>query len=166
MYYHINKDTLTIISGPHSVQSDYIKKLTRCGTPEVLDLSDYNLVPEVKNPIDHYQSYGEPIVTETEVTIPLVEWFEQQIQEYEAQLLLSRRAAMVCTPRQASLALLQAGLLDTVETWIATQSRLVQIDWDRATEIRRDWPLIANAATALGLTDTQIDDLFELAQTL
>lgn len=33
-------------------------------------------------------------------------------------------------------------------------------------EIRRDWPPIAACATALGLTDTQIDDLFSLAATL
>lgn len=166
MYYHINKDTLTIISGPHHESSDYIKKLTRCGTPEVLNLLDYDLVPEIKNPIDHYQSYGDPIVTATEVTIPLVEWFDQQIQEYEQQQLLERRANMSCTPRQANLALLQFGLLDAVEGWLSTQSRTVQIDWNKATEIKRNWPAINDAAIALGLTDEQLDELFTLAPTL
>ena len=70
------------------------------------------------------------------------------------------------TRRQARLALLNAGLLTAVEAWIAQASPAVQIDWECAQEIQRDWPAIAEAATALGLTDAQLDDLFAAAGTL
>lgn len=46
-YYHIDKDTLTIISGPHAVRSTYIKMLTGCGNPECLDLLEYSIVPQI-----------------------------------------------------------------------------------------------------------------------
>ena len=69
----------------------------------------------------------------------------------------------VVTPRQARLALKSAGLLTAVTDWVATADQETQIDWEFATEIRRDWPPIAACATALGLTDAQLDDLFALA---
>jgi hypothetical protein len=164
MIYHISNNT--ILSGPHAADSQYVRKLTRCGTPEVLDLADYGLVPEVKPALSEYQSWGEPIVSEIAVTFPIVDWTDAQIAEYEAQQLAARRAAMLCTPRQARLALAQSGLLSAVEAWIATASQATQIEWEFAQEIRRDWPPIAEAATALGLTEAQLDGLFELAATL
>lgn len=77
-----------------------------------------------------------------------------------------RRAQMSCTPRQARLALTQAGLLEAIEAWVAAAAETTQIEWQYANEIRRDWTTITEAATALGLSDTQLDDLFTLAATL
>jgi hypothetical protein len=76
------------------------------------------------------------------------------------------RAAMVCTPRQARLALQQAGLLGAVTAWIATAEETTRIEWEFASEIRRDWPAILACATVLGLTEEQLDGLFALAQPL
>lgn len=76
------------------------------------------------------------------------------------------RIPKAVTPAQGQLALLQAGLLDTVEAWVASQSRAVQIEYKARTEWKRDWPLVIEAATALGLTEAQLDDLFALAATL
>lgn len=70
------------------------------------------------------------------------------------------------TPRQARLALLGAGLLDTVEAAIAAGPRADQITWEFAVDVRRDYPMIANLGTALGLTSEQVDDLFRTAATL
>ena len=78
----------------------------------------------------------------------------------------ARRAALVCTPRQARLALTQAGLLAAIEAWVAAAPDAVRIEWEYATEIRRNWPPITAAATALGLSDAQLDGLFELAMSL
>lgn len=72
----------------------------------------------------------------------------------------------VISPRQARLALLQADLLEAVEAYIATQPKAVQVEWEYANEIRRDHTLLSGAATALGLTEAQIDDLFSLAAAL
>ena len=71
----------------------------------------------------------------------------------------------VITPRQAKIALLQAGLLDDVEAAIAaipdeTTRRIAQVDWADAQEVRRDWPLLVQMAGQMGLTDTQVDELF------
>ena len=67
------------------------------------------------------------------------------------------------TPRQARLALLNAGLFDAVEAYIATLPKAAQVEWEYANEIRRDHALLTQAAAALGLTDAQLDALFETA---
>lgn len=71
-YYHVNKATLEIISGPHAPLSTYVKKLTSCGNPDLLDLSSYDLVPEVREPLADGQKHGEPVVTAEAVTIPAI----------------------------------------------------------------------------------------------
>lgn len=77
------------------------------------------------------------------------------------------RVPKVVTVRQAKLALLQAGLLDDVEEAIAaSDNRAAQIEWEYATEFRRDWPALVAMQSVLGLADAQIDDLFHLAATL
>ncbi len=67
---------------------------------------------------------------------------------------------------QGRLALLQADALDAMEDWITTQPRTTQIEYFSRGTWRRDWPLVATGATALGLTEGQVDDLFILAATL
>ena len=57
-YYHINKDNLTVLSGPHYEKSTYVKKLTKSGNPEVLDLLLFNLVPEVRPSLAIEQTYS------------------------------------------------------------------------------------------------------------
>lgn len=61
--YHIAPTAPTIISGPHAVTSTYVKKLTRCGNPELLDLTAYDLVPQVWPELaEGYRYGGEPTV--------------------------------------------------------------------------------------------------------
>lgn len=76
----------------------------------------------------------------------------------------------VVSMRQARLALHGASLLTVVEAAInamaepaKTQAR---IEWDYATEVRRDWPTLLAMQAALGWTDTQIDNLFAAAAAL
>jgi hypothetical protein len=64
---------------------------------------------------------------------------------------------------QARRALLAAGLLDDVEAAVAASSQDIQIAWEYEPNIRRDSPMIAALAPAIGLTDAQIDDLFRAA---
>lgn len=70
----------------------------------------------------------------------------------------------VVSRRQALRALQAAGLLDQVEPAIAAlpspQREIAMIDWQAATEFRRDHELIALLGMALGLTEQQIDALF------
>jgi len=66
--------------------------------------------------------------------------------------------------RQARLALLGAGLLPQVEVAFDQMDEpdksAATIEWEYATELRRDHPLVASLAAALGLTEQQVDDLF------
>ncbi len=64
------------------------------------------------------------------------------------------------TPRQARLALFQAGLLEAVEAAIAAADKPTQVTWEYAIEFRRDDPMINALGTQLGLTSQQIDQLF------
>lgn len=68
--------------------------------------------------------------------------------------------------RQARLALLQAGLLDTVNEAMATMPQAAQIEWEYASEVARSNALIGAMATSLGMTEQQLDDLFLTASTL
>lgn len=61
---------------------------------------------------------------------------------------------------QAKVALSRAGLLSSVQTWVATQSVEDQLVWSTAGSFRRNSALLNSAAAALGLTSAQVDALF------
>lgn len=62
---------------------------------------------------------------------------------------------------QARLALMGAGLLQSVEDHIAaSDDPVLQMAWAEATEWRRDSPTIAAIAAALSLSEDQVDELF------
>jgi hypothetical protein len=67
------------------------------------------------------------------------------------------------TPLQARRALRKAGLLNTVNDFIATQSDEVQEAWEYCISVYRNDPLIVALQAELGLTDEQLDDLFRSA---
>lgn len=70
------------------------------------------------------------------------------------------------TPRQIRLALLAQGMLDAVNAAIAAAGSAAQIEWDYATSIRRDHPLIASLMASLGKTEDEVDALFIAAVAL
>ena len=63
---------------------------------------------------------------------------------------------------QALATLSAAGHLPTIRTYIATldQDNITRLAWEAATEWERTSPTLAALATMLGLTDTEVDDLF------
>lgn len=67
------------------------------------------------------------------------------------------------TIRQAKLALSTSNLLTTVNTFIATQSEEVQIYWENSILIERNHPIVLLVQVDLNLTDTELDNLFILA---
>lgn len=102
-----------------------------------------------------------------EVTVPMADIVAASASFFGA---IAQPVPDTVSPRQARLALLGIGLLDTVETALkalpGTQGRAALIDWEYATEVQRDSPLISALAPALGLTDEQVDDLFRAAEGL
>lgn len=71
------------------------------------------------------------------------------------------------TMMQARLALLNAGRLNEAEAFIndmgGADGEAARIQWQYATEVLRDWPLVAILAQQLGMTDEQLDHLFVAA---
>lgn len=69
------------------------------------------------------------------------------------------------TAAQFRLALLDSGLLDSVEEFVTTAPRDIQLNWEYRLEFERNHPLVAATAYALGKTDEELDQLFVLAAT-
>jgi hypothetical protein len=74
------------------------------------------------------------------------------------------------TMRQARLALLGSGLLDTVTSAInslpSPQKEAAQIEWQYSQEVHRNKTLVSMLMPALGLNDAQVDALFVAASQL
>ena len=62
--------------------------------------------------------------------------------------------------RQARLALSRNGLLADAETAISSAGDEAQIEWEYATSLRRDHPLVVSLGQTLGLDDATKDALF------
>jgi hypothetical protein len=102
---------------------------------------------------------------------PTVGWtVHDMTAEEQADFLANWRAFFAVTMRQARLALSQQGLLATVEDAIALipepDKTAVSIEWEYAAIVERGSSWVATMASALGLNDEQMDDLFKLAATL
>lgn len=69
------------------------------------------------------------------------------------------------TQLQAKLQLLEMGLLDEVETMVATD-RKVKLYWEYALVIEIEHETLKAMATQLGLTDEQLDEMFIAASKL
>lgn len=75
------------------------------------------------------------------------------------------------TPRQMRIALVMSGIsLSTIDAMIDTlpepNKSVARITWEYSVEFQRNNPLLTSMAPALGLTSTQVDQLFALAATL
>ena len=112
----------------------------------------------------------EPVVTETDTSITNG-WSvrDKTAEELSAELEQWRSYAQI-TMRQTRLALLQQGLLSSIDAAVAAlpepDKSAVTIEWEYAAVVERSSPWVISMATALGLSDVQIDDLFKLAATL
>lgn len=67
---------------------------------------------------------------------------------------------------QGCAALMQAGYLDDVETYMQTADPFEQLAWRSVTEMRRDSPMTVKIGLLLGLNDVMTDDLFRFAATI
>ena len=76
----------------------------------------------------------------------------------------------VVTMRQARLALLQQGLLASIQPAIDALDEphrsAANIEWEYSQTVERNRPLVLTLGEALGLTDEDLDALFTLSDTL
>ena len=88
---------------------------------------------------------------------------ENQIASLQAQLDALQTNTAVVTAVKGRIALRRAGLLETVEQAVTTTNGETQIWWEYAAEWHRNSPVLQALGAAIGLTEQQIDDLFEVA---
>lgn len=72
----------------------------------------------------------------------------------------------VVTMRQARLALDAAGILPSVQAAINAGSNAAKITWEYSSDVERHNGLVPTMAATLGMTETQIDNLFIAAALL
>ena len=98
-------------------------------------------------------------------TYPVNGWYWFETLDEAINFYASKSDVTSITPRQARLKLLELGLLDALENTIKT-NRAWEIEWEYATSVKRDSPLIGAVASVVGLTEDQIDVLFAEASQL
>lgn len=80
-----------------------------------------------------------------------------------AQRLQQWRQSASCTPFQGRMALSDANLLTQAQSAVDAADEKTKVAWEYALDWNRTSPMIAALATTLGLSDSQVDDLFRAA---
>ena len=86
-----------------------------------------------------------------------------EIETHEEWALRRKREAMKVSRPQAVHALRQAGLIPAIEAYMGAASDLERDAWENAVIFSRLSPLVQSMAAALGISDAQLDMLFEAA---
>lgn len=162
-------DELRYPYAPETLRADYPNTSFPWPPPAAL-LAEYGVFPVMDRDPPAY----DPLTHDVEEAPPALvagSWTRQwRLVAVAAPEAMRRRAAWrarsAVSPRQARLALSQAGLLAAVTAWIASADATTQIEWEFALEVRRDWPPILACGAALGLSEAQLDALFAQAAEL
>lgn len=88
------------------------------------------------------------------------QWVISELSAEQAEINRKATVPQSVTMRQACIQLEVDGLLDDVEAIVATLPRVYQIEWQRASNVFRDNPLVEMVRQQKGMTSAQIDDLF------
>lgn len=130
-------------------------------TDPALGVSDCKWLPEVdQSPVlGEYERYGAETLTlagdHVIVMRAVVPWSAEEIEADK-----KAKVPQEVTIQKACLELEDAGLLDDVETLVATLPRPYQIAWQRASVVRRDHALVEVVRMQRGMTEAEIDELF------
>jgi hypothetical protein len=113
-----------------------------------------------------FVEYTEEVDTDGVKTVKIVTVAEQEASYTESKL-TKMREGMTITMRQCRLALLGAGLLDNVDAAIATlpepDRSAATIAWEYGASVERLSDFVVGMGPLLGLTDLEVDALFEQA---
>jgi hypothetical protein len=127
---------------------------------------------ESRYPTPHPVFYGTcPDESSTDASGVLGVISEAEYEQALADEMTARRAKLKCTARQARLALIDAGLLESVPSAIAsiedaTARAKAEVEWEYASHIERLSPWVIQLGGALGLDDDGLDQLFQVASGL
>lgn len=138
-----------------TVDNSFIDLFTTC--------EEYGEIPMTLNLVDtedlHYFATGTFDEDKNEILIPLEHYCKKQkiapYVEPEPVVIIPNSI----TPLQAKLQLLDEELLDEVEVMVKVD-RKIELYWTNAQNFYRNDEILLGMATALGLSDAQLDDLF------
>lgn len=102
--------------------------------------------------------------THTENTYPIDGWY--WFDTLDEAMTNLRSTPVSVTPRQAKTALYRAGLYDAALAAVNAAGFEAQLTWNESTAFERDSALLNSMAAALGLSQTQLDELFAVAATI
>lgn len=88
----------------------------------------------------------------------VIDLIPEEISELQALANTAPKPIREIDARRLRLALLELGVLDKVEAALSSLSKAAQIDWEYATTIKEDYPLVVSLSEALDLDVTQIFD--------
>lgn len=119
---------------------------------------------KIENEILNGENISTPLVTlkvedKDSYEYPQDGWYWFDTFDEALRYFASANVGTILTPRQARWVLLDEGLLDAVED-IVKLNRKYEIYWEYATEIRREDTILLQLATALGITDEKLDEMF------
>ena len=115
-------------------------------------------------PINHEtHKYGDEILTinrDTKTVLVTHEIVALTQAEIDENYRLAHPVPNSISMRKARLQLLSMNLLDAVNSQISTMSQAAQIEWEYATEVERDNPLVLALQTSLSMSDSDMDLFF------
>lgn len=116
------------------------------------------------NPMTENISLIDPIYTNNRW---VQQWsVTQATPQQQAERLARYRQSLSCSPLQGKIQLNDDGLLEDAEAAVAAADINTRLAWVNAVIWLRTSPLIETMGAGLGLSPTQLDDLFENAQTI
>lgn len=130
--------------------------------PHAINISGTQIVdydPSKAQPLPDGWAYVSPAQYATAQSLPYPNYVDDEvvnIEPPEPEPFVPTRL----TRRQAKLILLQYGLLDAVESVVATMPRAAQIEYADALSFERSNPLMTLVAETAGLTTEQVDAMF------
>lgn len=91
-------------------------------------------------------------------------WFETDSEAYNYFEITPESQPWTITPLQAKTALYNAGLLESVEAYMETADTPTKLAWNAAQEFSRTSSMLISIGDLLGLSETEIDNLFLAAK--
>jgi hypothetical protein len=160
----ITKQTVSIADGVSERGQVQIKTITRVTEEGALISETVNR--RVLNPGDSTDGEAEQVVAVANAV-----WTQAVIDAWNAGQTPPPAVPQEVTRRQARQALAQSGMLAAVQPAIDAIAdplarTMMQIEWDDSQTFQRQRGTLIQMGTALGLTSTDLDNLFKLAATL
>ena len=91
--------------------------------------------------------------------------YQEAIEHKQSREQQQYRESLTCSRFQAIAVLHQMDLLETIKQIVETaEDPMLKIAWDNAVEFRRTSTFIISLVTLLGLTEEQLDHMFETAK--